>query len=484
MTAGRTRRRDAVAVFILGLVACAPRPARPPAPRLGAIDTLSLRAHTFFLADDLLLGRGTGSHGSAVAALYLEAECRARGLQAVDGTYRHSVPLEAVVPRADATFLRVGARAFDVGRDFLITGGTQKALEGFSGGAVLLGTAEEIRQNPGAIPHLDGAVAVLHGVARADVATLLARRGAAGMVQIVDDPATFELYLASRGNTMTVLREPDIPSSFYANLPTVLAGPTVAMVLSQPGTPIELRVAFEHHPLAADNVACLLPGTDANRRDTAIVFTAHFDHLGISLPDASGDSVYNGFSDNAAGVAMLLGIADALRQRPAGGLRYSTLFLFFTGEEPGLLGSDYFVARPPYPLERMRALINLDAGAPPAPPWTWRLAGGEGNPLGEIGRDVASAAGWSATLSAATANSDYFPFAHAGVPAVFIVPGPAPYQGLSTDSSQALRRRWDRYHLPGDRYDDAFPFTGLQRYAEYALRIAEAVDTRPWPGPQ
>jgi hypothetical protein len=61
------------------------------------------------------------------------------------------------------------------------------------------------------------------------------------------------------------------------------------------------------------------------------------------------------------------------------------------------------------------------------------------------------------------------------VPAVFLIPGAAPYQGLSADSSQALRRRWDRYHQPGDAYDEAFPFTGLQRYAEFALLIAEAL---------
>lgn len=483
MTVGRTPRRGAVALLLLGIVACVPRPVRPPAPQVGLIDTLSLRAHTFFLAHDRLLGRETGSWGSAVAAVYLEAQCRARGLQPVGDAYPHPVPLDEVVPQPAASSLRVGDRSFEVGSDFLITGGTQSALRGFSGTTVLVGAADELRADPGSIPRLDGAVAVLHGVARADVATLLARRGAAGIVQIVDDPATFALYRASRGTTLTVLREPGIVSSFYADLPAVLVGPAVASVLRQAGTPVELRAVFDRHPLTADNIACLLPGTDATRRDTAIVFTAHYDHLGVSLPDASGDSVYNGFSDNAAGVAMLLAIADALRARPEGGLRYSTLFLFFTGEERGLLGSDYFVARPPYPLERMRAVINLDAGAPPAPPWTWRLAGGEGNPLGEIGRDVASAEGWSATLSAATANSDYFPFARSGVPAIFIVPGPAPYQGLSADSSQALRRRWDRYHLPGDHYDDAFPFSGLQRYAEYALRIADAVDTRLWPKP-
>jgi hypothetical protein len=66
-----------------------------------------------------------------------------------------------------------------------------------------------------------------------------------------------------------------------------------------------------------------------------------------------------------------------------------------------------------------------------------------------------------------------------GVPAVFLIPGSAPYQGLSADSSQALRRRWDRYHQPADAYDDAFPFAGLQRYAEFALRLGEALDGRP-----
>jgi Zn-dependent M28 family amino/carboxypeptidase len=272
-----------------------------------------------------------------------------------------------------------------------------------------------------------------------------------------------------------VLRE-DVPSSFYGTLPSVIAGPAVAEMLGQAGGLVELAVAFDRHPVPAANVACLLPGADARRADTAIVFTAHFDHLGVSVPDEAGDSIYNGFSDDAVGVAMLLAIADAVRNRPEGALAHGALFLFFTGEERGLLGSDYFVARPPFPLGRMRALINLDAGAPPAPPWTWRLAGGEDNPLGDLARDVASAHGWSATVSPATANSDYFPFARMGVPAVFIVPGPGPYQGLSTDSSQALRRRWDRYHRPGDHYDDAFSFSGLQRYAEYALRLGEAVD--------
>jgi Zn-dependent M28 family amino/carboxypeptidase len=96
---------------------------------------------------------------------------------------------------------------------------------------------------------------------------------------------------------------------------------------------------------------------------------------------------------------------------------------------------------------------------------------------------VALAHGWSATVSAATANTDYFPFTRHGVPAVFIVPGAAPYEGLSADSSQALRHRWDRYHQPSDEYHEGFPFAGLQRYAEYAYLVARAADLRELPEP-
>jgi hypothetical protein len=440
-----------------------------------------MRAHTFYLAHDRLAGRGTGTPGADLAALYLEAQCRARGLlPAGTARFTQSVPLDEAVPRQDATSLVVGEARYVAQRDFVLTAGVPQALRGFRGPAVLLGTADDIRRGVSDLPPLAGAVAVVDGAVRADVANLLDRRGAVGIIQRVDDPGMFALYAASRGRRLTVFRDSLTPSSFYPEIPAVLAGPSLAPSLASPGATIELSAAFDRRPIDARNVACMFPGRDPSRRDTAIVFTAHYDHLGISIPDASGDSIYNGFSDNAAGVAMLLAIADALRDRPDGGLRYSTMFLFFTAEERGLFGSDYYVAHPTFPLERVRAVINLDAGAPPGRPWSWRVAGGTHNPLGDLARDVAAARGWSTTVSPATPNSDYFPFARQGVPAIFVIPGPAPYEGLTADSSQALRRRWDRYHQPGDAYFDDFPFSGLQRYAEFALAIAEAVDARPF----
>jgi Zn-dependent M28 family amino/carboxypeptidase len=89
---------------------------------------------------------------------------------------------------------------------------------------------------------------------------------------------------------------------------------------------------------------------------------------------------------------------------------------------------------------------------------------------------VAGRAGWKLTTSPARPNSDYFPFHREGVPAAFIIPGPDPYEGLSSDSSKALRARWDHYHKASDHWAEDFPFAGLGRYAEFALQIVQEAD--------
>jgi Zn-dependent M28 family amino/carboxypeptidase len=224
----------------------------------------------------------------------------------------------------------------------------------------------------------------------------------------------------------------------------------------------------------AANIGAVLRGSDPALRDEYIVYTAHYDHLGVSSPDASGDSVYNGFSDNAAGVAMLLAIAEAMSDDPPA---RSVAFLFFTGEERGLLGSAYMASSPPMPLDNIAALINLDAGAPPAPPLNWRIAGGAGTALGQLAADVATTNGWTAVLSAPSPNSDYWPFLQRGVPSIFIIPGDQ-WENVTTEQRDALRRRWDRYHQAGDHWHAEFPFAGLARYAAYALAVGVAAGGR------
>src|SRR5690606_21715974 len=175
------------------------------------IDTLALRAHTYFLAHDRLGGRSTASHGERLAALSIVSELRRMGTEGAGpgGEYLQPVPLRRV------------------------------------------------RTNDGAA------------------------------------------YLALRTDGSSA------------------DGP--------PGAPVGEDVV-------GYNIAALVPGSDPARRHEVVAFTAHYDHLGIGTPDENGDSIFNGFSDNAAGVAMLLAIADAVRKDPPA---RSTLFLFFTCEEQG-----------------------------------------------------------------------------------------------------------------------------------------------------
>jgi hypothetical protein len=460
--------------------------ARAQAP---VVDTLAIKAHTYFLAHDLLRGRAAGTRDAQLAALYIASQCRTLGLTPLGDEYLQVVPLERASIGSGSSLTLTSPRghvAFGYPTDFLPNVGAQPTLVDFAGLAVFAGSEREITR--GALGNADvrGRVVVTAGLVRGAAADTLVARGAAAMLHLIPDQETFELYVRSRGPTRLYHRDSAVRSSFLPRLPSVIGGPRVAgtllsaATLNRDGKPLPqlldwtvgVELALETEPVDDVNVGCRLRGTAARDRDTAVVLTAHYDHLGVSVPDASGDSVYNGFSDNAAGVGMLLAVAEALvRHRP---LRHSVLFLFPAAEERGLLGSDYYVTHPLWPLNRTAAVINLDAGAPPGLPVSWRLAGVDSAGLGGLAIAVADGMGWQVRTSAARPNSDYFPFHREGVPAVFIIPGSEPYDGLSSDSSNALRRRWDHYHRASDHWSDAFPFGGLGRYAEFALRIVLA----------
>ncbi len=482
----------AVAAGIAVGLACGPPSPEGPGPIQGfETDTLLIRTYTRFLADDLLAGRATGTTGAEIAARYIRSACREQGLSPVGGDYLHSVPaVEAVISDDGSQLVLTGQgseRAFRYPHEFTPRVGNTALLRDFEGTAVLVGPDSAILAAGPSTAGLQNAVAVTLGTVTPEASQMLEGRGARGVVQLIPDARAFSSL--SRGPRLVLLSDVNSRSSIYPTLPSVIAGPRASQAVAElfgvapesramgspPPFTVKVDIEFSERAIPAHNVACLLPATAEGDPREAIVLTAHYDHLGFGEPDARGDSLYNGFSDNAAGVAMLLAIADALNRsdRPR---RRPVLFLFFVGEESGLVGSDSYVTQPVWPLERTYAVINLDAGAPPARPWSWRIAGGDSSALGLLAVDVAMARGWSATTSAARANSDYFPFWAAGVPAIFIVPGGGPYEGLTVDSSQALRKKWDRYHQPGDEWAEDFPFEGLGRYADYALGAVRALD--------
>jgi hypothetical protein len=474
--------------------------ALPVTPTASAqtIDTMSIRGHTRFLADDLLLGRGTGSHGERIAAAYIVSQAKRIGLVPLPGSqFLHSLPLrEAVIDPSSSVVLQSGrdSALFHHGEHFIVNTGGAGAFRDFRGRALFLGQPVHATALIAAERSMVGRVAVFLGPLGAsamDIVPALSQAGAAGIVLLVPDPDQYELFVRSRGDSRYYVDAAVHDPVWQPGLPVLIAGPQLSAALLHGvnvpdpllqgaaragldlGRTVIASIDAPTRQLPAANVAAMLPGSDPELRDQYVVFTAHYDHLGVSVPDQHGDSIYNGFSDNAAGVAMLLAIAEALRHEPPA---RSVLFLFFTGEERGLLGSSYMAAFPPVPLHRIRALINLDAGAPPAPPVSWRVAGGD-SPLGETAAVVAQRHGWSTTAGSASPNSDYWPFLQRGVPSIFIIPGDE-WENTTAEQRAALRQRWDRYHQPGDHWHHDFPFAGLGRYAEFALGVALEVANR------
>lgn len=465
--------------------------------RAQQIDSLAIREHTRFLAHDLLEGRGTGTAGERLAAVYIASQLEGLGLEGLGpgGDYLLPVPLRAAII-ADATSLslqRAGqSTTFASVRDFVVNTGGAGAFRDFAGELWFAGPPASALAALRAAGELRGRVPVIAGALGAAATALvpaLIEGGAAGVIILVPDSAQFDLFVRSRGDRRFFVAADVGDPVWQPDIPILLAGPALSRALvvgatipetvakGTGGRAVSLgrSVAFDLHAhtvdVAAANVGGVLRGSDPGRRDELVVYTAHYDHLGISVPDARGDSIYNGFSDNAAGVGMVLAIAEALRAAPPAS---SVVFLFVTGEERGLLGASFAAAQPPFALDRVKGLINLDAGAPPAAPVSWRIAGGNASPLGPLAVQVAEQAGWTAQSGDASPNSDYWPFLARGVPSVFLIPGPE-WENVTAEQRDALRKRWDHYHQASDHWADDFPFSGLTRYAEYGLRLGLAL---------
>jgi hypothetical protein len=475
----------------------------PLAGAAQVIDTLALREHTRVLSADSMAGRGAGTQGEHMAAAYIAGTLKELGLRAFGDDFRQPVPLARVlVDPASTLVLRRGASArvtdslvFRHGSHFTFNTGGPAAFRDFSGEAVLVGSPEQALASTRATDAstVGGRVLVVLAPLAADALELIPRwtaAGVAGVIIALADTGQYQLYARSRGAERFYVDAAVNDPIWQPDLPVLLAGPELlaalltgarlprAIVDGGPMDPVPLdrSIAVDlvttAQPVRSANLAAWLPGADPARAHEFIAFSAHYDHLGLGAADAKGDSVYNGFSDNAAGVAMLLAIAAALRDAPP---PRSVLFLFFTAEERGLLGSSYYVSNPVVPNDSIVALINLDAGAPPAPPVSWRLAG-DSTILRPLARSVAAARGWAVQFSPATPNSDYWPFVRAGVPAVFIVPGNE-WEDTTPQQREALRRRWDHYHAASDEWSPAFPFSGVARYADFALALGRAAAT-------
>ena len=206
------------------------------------------------------------------------------------------------------------------------------------------------------------------------------------------------------------------------------------------------------------NVGAILPGTD--KKDEAVVMSAHWDHLGIGTPDETGDVIYNGAADNGSGIAGLLLAARKFKELPEAPRR-SIVFLLPSSEESGLFGSEYYCAHPAVPMEKTVACLNFESIGPAELTRDVVILGGGASRLDQFYVAAAAAQGRYIFFDDDNSDgwffrSDHYNFVKKGVPSIVVENGLEP-----VDPSHPNRypmASW--YHKPSDEYRDDWDLTG------------------------
>lgn len=443
---------------------------------LATIRPEAIRADMRFLADDLLEGRGSGSRGHRLAAQFMASEFESMGLAPAgdSGTYFQDVPLQSVkVDESGSSFQweRSGqSEALKFREDYILYGNPGRDDSLIKAPVVFVGygiTAPE--QNYDDYRHVDvkgkivamvfGAPDFQSAVKAHYSAAWLKRRnaaahGAAGIL-VFYDPRLQSLYAFEqqvrdlaipRLNWLDAAGRPDhyypeVKASGAVSLAAVkrlLAGSghtpeeiyagAKAGKLSSfplPGT-AEIHTASRRTLVHSPNVVARLEGSDPALKAQHVVYTAHLDHLGISTA-VNGDSLYNGALDNASGSAEVLEIARAFSRMPVKPRR-SVLFLAVTGEEAGLLGSDYFASNPTVARNSIVADINIDEDVMLWPLHDVIAFGAEHSTLEKVVQRAAQrlqlgAAADPMPEQVAFIRSDQYSFVRQGVPSLALAAG-------------------------------------------------------------
>jgi Zn-dependent M28 family amino/carboxypeptidase len=241
---------------------------------------------------------------------------------------------------------------------------------------------------------------------------------------------------------------------------------------------VDARVITSH------NVAGRLPGR--THPDESVIYSAHWDHLGVGLPDARGDRIYNGAVDNATGIASLLELARAFAQGPRP--ERSILFLAVTAEEKGLLGSEYYAANPLYPLGKTAGVINMDALGVYGPARNFSISGAA--KLGLLDDLVAEGRRRGRTFmpephpeNGGFYRSDHFSFAKRGVPAVSFEAGNDLVSG-GAERGEMLSKAYTaaRYHQPADEWSADWDLSGMAQDLSMLYAVGSRLaNSRAWP---
>lgn len=484
-----------------------------------------IRAHVKYLSSDELEGRGVGTRGGKLATDYIAAQLQAEGVPpgGENGTYFQRVPLVGSETQPNATLTVTGnsgsSSTLRFIHDFVGTAFSQKSDNNFDAEAVFVGhgiSAPEYGWDDYKGEDLKGKVLVYFtneptsddpkffgGPAltyygrwtyKFEEAT---RRGAVAALIIHTTPTAGygwgvvsgswsqehpELKLApgQRGLNLAAWVTQDAGAKLVAATGKTL-DQLLAMANERSFRPIDLHVHVKGYipvklrHIESRNVIGRVNGSDSKLKSQAVMFTAHWDHLGIGVP-VNGDKIYNGAVDNATGCGMVLEMARvwaALPQKP----KRSALFVFVTAEESGLLGSEYYGEHPVIPAGKTVADINFDAFYPFGKTRDVSVTGAERTTLWPIVQNDARRMNLTIEPDPEPGQghyyrSDHFSLARVGIPSFSIDAG-TQYIGKPADFGKTAFEQYNstHYHQPSDEYHEDWDFASMEQMADFGLTL-------------
>ncbi len=500
------------------------------------ITAAEVDAHLRFLSSDLLEGRAPATRGGQLAAEYIATELRQYGLTpGVNGSWFQDVPIDVVTAQPQTIHVATGGKAPATLRfpeDVVMWAGSAVDSSAMRGELVFVGygvNAPENKWNDFKGMDLKGKILLIlvnDPPAPANEPTLFGgkamtyygrwtykfeeaeRQGAAGALIIhTTERAGYPWHtvVGSWAKEQRMLpRDASLPAPLGVrgwitdSAATSLlsrAGLDLAALRTQAAsrdfqpvpTGITIDASFRNTVahMQSQNVVGVVPGSGATAKNEYVVFSAHWDHLGIG-PAVNGDSIYNGASDNASGVADLLAVARAAAEGPKP--KRSMLFVFVTAEESGLLGSEWFGQHPTVPRDKIVADINLDGGNVLGRTRDLTVLGDTKSSLGPELAAMIKPMGMRISPDehperGAFYRSDHFSFAKVGIPSVSIGAG-----NDFIDHPQGWGSQQDdyytehNYHQPSDEYDPKFDLSGATQLSQIVLRLGLRLANDPaWP---
>ena len=483
-----------------------------------------LRAHVKYLSSDELQGRGVGTAGGKLATNYIAAQLQAEGVKpgGDNGTYFQGVPLIGctTLPSATLTIARKNRRIpLHFVKDYVGTALSQQPRNDFNAEAVFVGhgiSAPEYgwddykgadlkgkvlvfftNEPPSDDPKFFGGRALTYYGRWTYKFEEAARRGAVAALIIHTTPTAGygwgvvsgswsqehpELKLApgQKGLELAAWLSQEAGAKLVAGTGKTL-DQLLAMANQKSFRPIPLGVHIVGHipvklrSIESRNVIGRVEGADPQLKSQVVLYSAHWDHLGIGVP-VNGDKIYNGAVDNATGCAVVLELARiwaALPHKP----KRSALFLFVTAEESGLLGSEYYGEHPEVPAGQTAVDLNYDALYPFGKTRDVSVTGAERTTLWPLVQRDAKRSGLEITPDPEPEQghyyrSDHFSLARAGIPAFSISQG-TNYLGKPADFGSVVFEEYNskHYHQPSDEYHEDWDFAGMEQMADFGLTI-------------